>query len=104
MTRDYTHCMDWMTASIEKAKKDMSRNHVTAFVEKCRVFNQLQTKSGGFLEYEKGNPPFSARTFLFLRRMFWGDYNYIHYRALPMNISNGCSYGGISITIVPISL
>jgi len=65
-------CMDWMTASIEKAKKDTSRNHVTAFVEKCRVFNQLQTKSGFFLEYEKGSPPFSASTFLFLRRIFWG--------------------------------
>ena len=36
MTNDYAHCLDWMVDSIEKAKKDTSRNHITEFVEICR--------------------------------------------------------------------
>jgi len=40
ITEDYAHCGDWMTASIETAKKDTSRDHITAFVEKCRLVIQ----------------------------------------------------------------
>ena len=40
LTNDYAHCMNWMSASIEEAKKDKSRGHITAFVERCLVFNQ----------------------------------------------------------------
>jgi len=36
MTEDYAHCLDGMTAYIEKMKKDTTRNHITEFVEKCR--------------------------------------------------------------------
>ncbi|MDR2569001.1 MAG: aminoglycoside phosphotransferase family protein [Oscillospiraceae bacterium] len=36
LTNDYAHCMSWMTNSIEQAKKDTSRDQITAFVEKCR--------------------------------------------------------------------
>ena len=36
LTEDYAHCMDWMTAGIEKSKEDTSRKHVIEFVEKCR--------------------------------------------------------------------
>ena len=37
MTEDYAHCLDGMTAYIEKSKKDSSRNHIVDFVEKCRL-------------------------------------------------------------------
>ena len=36
MTKDYAHCLNWMAGSIEAAKKDTSRGHITAFIEKCR--------------------------------------------------------------------
>lgn len=39
LTDDYAHIRDWMAAGIEKSKKDISRDHITAFVEKCRVIN-----------------------------------------------------------------
>jgi len=38
-TKDYAHCTNWMAASIENAKNDTSRDHITAFVEKCRTMN-----------------------------------------------------------------
>jgi len=41
LTKDYAHCMDWMTALIEEAKKDMSRDHIISFVEKCRLYTEL---------------------------------------------------------------
>jgi hypothetical protein len=34
---DYAHIRDWMAAGIDKSKKDASREHITAFVEKCRA-------------------------------------------------------------------
>ena len=37
MTEDYAHIRDWMVAGIENSKKDTSRDHITAFVEKCRA-------------------------------------------------------------------
>ena len=40
LTNDYAHCMSWMANSIEKAKNDTSRDHITAFVEKCRVIGE----------------------------------------------------------------
>jgi len=40
LTKDYAHCLDWMTARIEETKKDTSRDHITSFVEKCRLYNQ----------------------------------------------------------------
>jgi len=40
LTKDYAHCLNWMTTGIEKAKDDISRDHITAFVEKCRVIRQ----------------------------------------------------------------
>jgi aminoglycoside phosphotransferase (APT) family kinase protein len=36
LTEDYAHCLDWMTAGIEAAKRDVSRAHITAFVDACR--------------------------------------------------------------------
>ncbi len=36
LTEDYMHCLDFMTAGIEAAKKDTSRAHITAFVDQCR--------------------------------------------------------------------
>ena len=39
LTKNYAHCMDWMTARIEETKKDTSRDHIVSFVEKCRVFS-----------------------------------------------------------------
>ena len=36
LTDDYAYCRDWMVSSIEAAKKDTSRKHITDFVEKCR--------------------------------------------------------------------
>ena len=36
LTEDYFYCRDWMTSSIEAAKKDTSRSHITAFAEECR--------------------------------------------------------------------
>jgi hypothetical protein len=37
MTEDYAHIRNWMVTGIEESKKDKSRDHITAFVEKCRV-------------------------------------------------------------------
>jgi len=34
---DYAHVREWMAASIERAKADTSRDHITAFVDKCRA-------------------------------------------------------------------
>jgi len=36
ITKDYAHCTNRMANSIETAKKDTTRDHITAFVEKCR--------------------------------------------------------------------
>ena len=41
LTEDYAHCLDWMSAGIEAAKRSSSREHVTAFAEKCRKHNNL---------------------------------------------------------------
>ena len=36
LTEDYAHVRDWMAIGIENTKKDQSRNHIIAFVDKCR--------------------------------------------------------------------
>lgn len=35
-TEDYAYCREWMISSIEAAKNDTSRTHITDFVNKCR--------------------------------------------------------------------
>ncbi|MCL2775503.1 MAG: phosphotransferase [Oscillospiraceae bacterium] len=40
LTEDYTYCREWMISSVEAAKKDKSRTHITDFVEKCRKILQ----------------------------------------------------------------
>ena len=36
LIEDYAHIRDRMAAGIERSKKDASREHITAFVEKCK--------------------------------------------------------------------
>lgn len=40
LAEDYAHIRDWMAAGIERSKKDTSRDHITAFVEKCHAIIQ----------------------------------------------------------------
>ena len=40
LIEDYAHVRDWMAESITKNKKDKSRDHITAFVERCRAASQ----------------------------------------------------------------
>ena len=42
-TEDYAYCREWTISSIEAAKKDTSRTHITDFVEKCRSTIQKRT-------------------------------------------------------------
>lgn len=39
-TEDYVYCREWMISSIEAAKKDTSRTHITEFVNLC--YNMLK--------------------------------------------------------------
>lgn len=34
-TKDYAHCTDWLTQSIERSKADASRSFILEFINKC---------------------------------------------------------------------
>jgi len=40
LAEDYAHIRGWMAAGIERSKRDASRGHITAFVEKCKAVVQ----------------------------------------------------------------
>ena len=40
LIKDYAHIRNWMVAGIERSKKDVSHDHITAFVRKCQALNE----------------------------------------------------------------